>query len=209
MNKLLTPLAAAAALLAASAAWAAQGGALDALKAFVDGTKSGRAEFTQTVTSPDGKRTKTSTGSFEFQRPDRFRFDYRKPYAQLIVGDGAKVWLFDPDLNQATVRKMDRALGATPAALLAGNKLEQDFVLAEQPAADGLDWVLATPREHADGSLQSVRVGFKAGQLAAIEIVDAFGQRSVLRFSAVSANVALPAEHFRFVAPAGADVIEQ
>lgn len=205
MKKLLTTLAAAAAVFAAQAA---QAGALDALKAFVQDTKSGRAEFTQTVTSPDGKRTKTSTGSFEFQRPDRFRFDYQKPYPQLIVGDGAKVWLFDPDLNQATVRKMDKALGETPAALLAGNNIERDFNLADQPAAEGLDWVLATPKRQ-DGTLQNVRIGFKGTQLAAIEIIDAFGQKSVLRFSAISANVALPAEHFRFVLPAGADVVEQ
>jgi len=204
MKKLLNTLAAAA-VFAASTAHA---GALDALKAFVQDTKSGRAEFTQTVTSPDGKRTKTSTGSFEFQRPDRFRFDYLKPYPQLIVGDGAKVWLFDPDLNQATVRKMDKALGETPAALLAGSNIERDFNLAEQPAAEGLDWVLATPKRQ-DGTLQSVRIGFKGAQLAAVEIVDAFGQKSVLRFAAINANVALPADHFRFVPPAGADVVEQ
>jgi len=205
MKKFLTTLAGAAALIAAQSA---QAGALDALKAFVQDTKSGRAEFTQTVTSPDGKRTKTSSGSFEFQRPDRFRFDYQKPYTQLIVGDGAKVWLFDPDLNQATVRKMDKALGETPAALLAGSNIERDFNLADQPAAEGLDWVLATPKRQ-DGTLQSVRIGFRGAQLAAVEIIDAFGQKSVLRFSTISANVALPTDHFRFVPPPGADVVEQ
>jgi outer membrane lipoprotein carrier protein len=184
-------------------AWA-QADAVDTLKAFVADIKSGRTNFTQTVTSPDGKRTKTSSGSFEFQRPDRFRFVYSKPFEQLIVGDGAKVWLFDPDLNQASSRKMDKALGATPAALLAGNNLERDFLLK----AEGADVVLATPKQ-ADGTLQSLRIRFKGKELSAVEIVDGFGQKSLLQFEGITANVAIPAERFRFQLPAGADLIEQ
>ena len=184
-------------------AWA-HADAIDTLKAFVSDIKTGKTNFTQTVTSPDGKRTKTSSGSFEFQRPDRFRFVYSKPFEQLIVGDGAKVWLFDPDLNQASSRKMDKALGATPAALLAGNNLERDFTLkAEAP-----DVVLATPK-HADGTLQSLRIRFKGKELSAVEIVDGFGQKSLLQFEGITANVAIPAERFRFQLPSGADLIEQ
>ncbi len=182
----------------------AQADAVDTLKAFVTEVKTGRAEFTQTVTSPDGKRTKSSSGTFEFQRPDRFRFAYTKPFEQLIVGDGQKVWLYDPDLNQVSARKMDKALGATPAALLAGNNLERDFTLK----AESADTVLATPR-HEDGTLQSLRIRFKGKELAGVEIVDGFGQKSLLSFGAVSANVALPADLFRFTAPKGADVIDQ
>jgi outer membrane lipoprotein carrier protein len=178
--------------------------AVDTLKAFVTEVKTGRADFTQTVTSPDGKRTKTSSGSFEFQRPDRFRFAYQKPSETLIVGDGAKVWMYDPDLQQASSRKMDKALGATPAALLAGNNLERDFTLkAEAP-----DVVLATPKQ-TDGTLQSLRIRFKGKTLASVEIVDGFGQKSLLQFNGLTVNMALPAERFHFTPPAGADVVEQ
>lgn len=186
----------------------ARADAVEALKDFVREVKSGRANFSQTVTAPDGKRSKTSSGSFEFQRPNQFRFVYSKPFEQLIVGDGQKVWIFDPDLNQASSRKMDKALGATPAALLAGTNLERDFTLKAQPSAQGIDWVLATPRQ-ADGGLQSLKIGFKGKELAAIEVVDGFGQRSLLQFSAVGTNVAVAPERFRFVLPAGADLIEQ
>jgi outer membrane lipoprotein carrier protein len=206
MMKTLLKACGLAALLALGApAWA---DAVDALKGFVRDAKSGSAQFSQTVSSPGGKRKKTSSGSFEFQRPNQFRFSYNKPFEQTIVGDGQKVWIFDPDLNQASSRKMGQALGSTPAALLAGNTLERDFELKALPAEGGLDWVLATPR-HADGNLQSLKIGFKGAELAAIDVVDGFGQRSQLQFSAVKTNIALAPERFRFVLPAGADLIEQ
>jgi outer membrane lipoprotein carrier protein len=189
--------------LGMQSAWA---DAVDTLRQFSREVKTGKAGFTQTVTSPDGARKKTSTGSFEFSRPNRFRFAYDKPFEQLIVGDGAKVWLHDIDLNQVTVRAMDQALGGTPAALLAGGSLEKDFDLVAQPAKDGLDWVLATPKAR-DGSVASLRVGFRGPVLAALEIVDAFGQRSTLQFSAVQQGLALPADRFRFSPPPGADVV--
>lgn len=192
--------------LAASAA--AHADAVQTLKDFSREVKSGKAEFTQTVSSPDGKRKKSSSGSFEFQRPNQFRFAYAKPFEQLIVGDGQKVWIYDPDLKQASSRRMNQALGATPAALLAGVNLEMDFELKAQPSAQGLDWVQATPRQ-ADGGLQSLKVGFKGKELAAIEVVDGFGQRSLLQFSGVASNVVVAPERFRFVLPAGADLIEQ
>lgn len=196
-------------LLALVAACAgARADALAALKAFVRDTGSGRAEFTQTVTSPDGKRVKTSSGSFEFLRPNRFRFAYAKPFEQLIVADGSKVWIYDPDLNQASSRKLSQALGATPAALLAGGSLERDFELAPAPDRLGLAWVEATPRQP-DSALERVRIGFRGAVLAAVEIVDSFGQTSLLQFSRFAANVPLAAESFRFVAPAGTELIEQ
>jgi outer membrane lipoprotein carrier protein len=191
--------------LASVPAWA---DAVQTLKEFSREVRSGRADFTQTVTSPDGKRKKTSSGSFEFQRPNQFRFVYTKPFEQLIVADGKKVWIYDPDLQQASSRRIDQALGATPAALLAGANLERDFELKALPDSQGLSWVLATPRQ-ADGMLQNLRVGFKGKELAAIDVLDGFGQRSLLQFSDVSSNVPLAAERFRFVLPAGADLIEQ
>lgn len=186
----------------------AQADGVSALKDFVREVKSGRAEFTQTVSSPDGVRKKMSSGTFEFQRPNQFRFAYTKPFEQLIVADGQKVWIFDPDLKQASSRRMNQALGTTPAALLAGGNLERDFKLKALASEGGLDWVQAEPKQ-ADGGFQSLKIGFKGPVLAALEIVDGFGQRSRLDFSAVNANASVAAERFRFVLPAGADLIEQ
>ena len=188
------------------AAGAARADALDTLKRFVAEVNTGRATFSQTVTSPDGAKKKSSSGSFEFSRPNRFRFDYAKPYQQLIVGDGQKVWLYDADLNQVTVRPFNEALGATPAALLAGSAIDKDFALKALPDEGGLQWVQAVPKSK-DAGVQSLKVGFRGTQLAAVEIVDAFGQRSRLDFAQVESNPNLAAERFRFTPPAGADVI--
>lgn len=202
----------------------AQADGLGALELFLKTAASGRAEFTQVVTSPprEGQvaRTRNSSGTFEFQRPGRFRFVYGKPLPQTIVADGQTLWLHDPDLNQVTARPQASALGSTPAALIASapdlQALQADYQLANAPEREGLQWVLATPRAR-DGQVQSVRVGLreveqggrKTAALAALEIVDSFGQRSLLTFSNVQLNVSLPPETFRFKPPAGADVIRQ
>lgn len=185
-----------------------EGDAVTLLRAFVRDTRSGRALFTQTVFAPDGKRRRSSSGEFAFARPDRFRFVYRKPFEQTIVSDGQRVWMHDPDLNQVSVRRLGQALAATPAALLAGAALEPAFVLAAEPAAEGLLWARATPQQR-DGAFQHLRVGFRGGALAVVEVLDGFGQRSRLEFTQFESNVALPAERFRFVPPADADVVEQ
>jgi outer membrane lipoprotein carrier protein len=190
------------------AALMAHADAVDALKDFIRDVKTGRAQFTQTVTSPDGAKKKSSSGSFEFARPNRFRFAYAKPFEQLIVADGQKVWIFDADLNQASSRKFSSALGATPAALLAGGSLDKDFDLASLPAKDGLDWVQATPKQK-ESAFKSVRVGFRGKELAAVEIVDAFDQRSLLQFSQFASGIVFAADAFQFKPPPGADVIEQ
>lgn len=208
----------------ASCAMAAQADGLGALELFLKTASSGRADFTQVVTAPprEGQvaRTRTSSGSFEFQRPGRFRFVYGKPLAQTIVADGQTLWLHDVDLNQVTARSQASALGSTPAALIAAapdmRALQADYQLANGPERDGLQWVVATPRAR-DGQVQTVRVGLrevelggkKTAELAALEIVDSFGQRSLLSFSRVQLNVNLPPETFRFKPPAGADVIRQ
>ncbi|HEY2257839.1 MAG TPA: outer membrane lipoprotein chaperone LolA [Variovorax sp.] len=204
-----------AGLLAAVAggAWA---GGLASLEAFVKNARSGRAEFTQTVTPPpkDGEtsRAKTSSGSFAFQRPGKFRFDYQKPFAQTIVADGDSLWLYDADLNQVTQRKQAQALGATPAALIAAapdlRALQADYTLEDAPDRDGLQWVKATPKNK-EGQLQGVQIGFQGDALAALEILDSFGQRSLLKFGQVEVNPVLPPGTFQFKAPAGADVIRQ
>ncbi len=217
----------AAAVLACAAGAARAEGAVDALKAFVRDAKTGQAAFTQTVVSPDGAKKRASSGRFEFSRPNRFRFAYAKPYEQLIVGDGRKVWIYDADLNQATSRRISEALGATPAALLAGASIDgADFDLSPLPDRDGLSWAEAVPRAGKGGAakgagaasaadapgatmFQSMRFGFRGDELAAVEIVDSFGQKSLLQFSGMKTNVPVPAETFRFVPPKGADVIEQ
>jgi outer membrane lipoprotein carrier protein len=201
-------LGAALALLLAGAAFSARADAVATLRAFIRDVKSGSADFTQTVTSTDRAHKKVSSGRFDFQRPDRFRFDYKKPYEQLIVSDGNRVWIYDPDLNQATARPIAQALGATPAALLAGGSLDADFVLADAPPSDGLEWAIATPKVK-DGPFQSIRIGFDNGTLARVDIVDSFGQRSLLVFARFDANAVVAPDRFRFTPPAGTDVIEQ
>ena len=186
--------------------------------------KTGRADFTQVVTAPakegQAPKVKTSSGTFEFARPNRFKFIYKKPFEQTIVADGQTLWLFDADLNQATARKQSQALGSTPAALIAAapdlRALQADFTLADAPDKDGLQWVAATPKSK-EGQLQTVRVGFRVGGpgadktvgLAALEILDSFGQRSLLSFNQFEVNPALPGNSFQFKPPAGADVIRQ
>ena len=202
--------------LIAVCAISARAGGLESLETFVRTVKSARSDFTQVVTMParegQAARTKTSSGTFEFSRPGRFRFVYKKPFAQTIVADGQTLWLYDVDLNQVTSRKQAQALGSTPAALIASaadlQSLQADFALTSDTSSGGLEWVLATPKAK-DSGLQSVRVGFRAGELAELEIVDSFGQRSNLRFSGLGANAAVDASVFQFKPPSGVDVIRQ
>ena len=204
-----------ASILIATGAQLACASGLESLENFVKTVKTGKAAFTQVVTAPakDGQaaRSKTSSGTFEFQRPNRFRFVYQKPFAQTIVADGQTLWLHDVDLNQVTARPQSQVLGSTPAALIAAapdlRALQADFNLTAAPEKDGLEWVVATPKAK-DGQLHSVRVGFAAGQLAALDILDSFGQRSLIRFANVQNNPALPATAFQFKPPAGADVLK-
>jgi outer membrane lipoprotein carrier protein len=200
--------AAAATRPASAQAPAASGDGVAALRDFVQRVTSGRAAFSQTVLSPDGQRRRNSSGRLEFTRPGRFRFDYDKPFAQLIVSDGERVWIHDPDLNQASARRASQVLGTTPAAILAGGSLEADFELIPQPPQDGLTWVLARPRQ-TGGTIQSLRVGFRARVLTTLEILDSFGQRSVLRFTDFETDVAIDPSRFEFVPPPGTDVIVQ
>ena len=180
---------------------------LDRLRAFVRETQTARAQFTQTVVARNGGATKTANGTFELSRPGKFRWNVEKPYKQLLVGDGQRVWVFDEDLNQVIVRNMGDALGGTPAALLSGNQeVERAFAWSDLPASDGLEWLGATPLAK-DAAFTEIRIGFDAKGLAALEIVDAFGQKSLVRFTNVERNPKFAPEHFRFVPPKGADVV--
>ena len=193
-------------LLAAS--FAARAGGIDELHAFLDGAKNGRATFKQTVVARSGRAPQASSGTFAFQRPGKFRWSYDKPFEQLVVGDGAKVWVYDKDLNQVIVRALDAALGATPAALLAGdNALERNFTLVDGGNADGLAWVDATPKA-AESTFTKVRIGFKGALPRAMELTDAFGQSTRLAFDSFEKNVNLAADLFRFTPPPGADVVQ-
>ena len=209
-------------LVLAVAAWAwampAQADSVDVLAQFMKQTRSGRADFTQVVTSPSrasqAPRAKTSSGRFEFQRPGKFRFDYRKPFVQTLVADGQTLWLHDVDLNQVTARAQSQVLGSTPAALLTAasdlQALKADFKFSAEPDQGGLQWVRAMPLSP-DGQIRAVMVGLRAStsgpELAVLDVQDSLGQRSVLTFSGFELNPVLPANTFVFKAPAGADVI--
>ena len=199
-------LGATAALLAIMPAVASAAG-LDQLKAFVEGTKSGKTAFRQVVTAKGQRSARESSGTFAFQRPGRFRWAYERPYEQLIVGDGAKLWIYDKDLNQVIVRSLDRALGQSPAALLAGdNALERDFELTDGGTLDGLAFVAAKPRSP-DAGFERVRIGFRDNLPRTMELTDLFGNVTTLTFAGFERNPALDRGQFGFVPPPGADVV--
>lgn len=200
----------------ALAAFAAHADGLQDLEKFLREVDSGKAGFTQVVTSPKRAsetvaRSKTSSGTFEFLRPNRFRFLYAKPFEQTIVADGQTLWLHDVDLNQVTSRSQKEALGSTPAALIAAGAdlkgLSDAFELKPAAARDGLEWLEARPKDR-NGQLQVVRVGFRQGRLSVLDIEDSLGQRSVLTFSDWQANAPLKAGDFKFQPPPGAAVIK-
>jgi len=209
-------------LVLAVAMWSlalpAQADSVDLLAQFMKQARSGRADFTQVVTSPSRAgqtpRAKTSSGRFESQRPGKSRFDYRKPFVQTLVADGQTLWLHDVDLNQVTARAQSQVLGSTPAALLTGasdlQALKNDFQFTPEPDQGGLQWVRATPQSP-DGQIRSVMVGLRAvpsgPELAVLDVQDSLGQRSLLTFTGFELNPVLPASAFVFKAPAGVDVI--
>lgn len=221
--------------LCCSVYFSAQANGLETLDAFIKNTKNGRAEFTQTVTSPSSVsgsgpsaepragKIKLSRGHFEFLRPNRFKFIYTKPFEQSIVADGQTLWLHDVDLNQVTSRKLSAVMAGSPAALFASApnlqalQAEFDLKAITGAASDGLEWVSATPKskdkQGGGDLLQSVKVGFKQTasgvEIAALEMVDSFGQLSVIKFEKVQINTNLGTADFNFKVPAGVDVIKQ
>jgi outer membrane lipoprotein carrier protein len=208
MSSVFKRLVAALLLLAASLTAVPAGAASpERFAEFLRATQSGKAEFEQKIFDGNKKLVQESRGTFLFQRPGKFRWTYVKPYAQLIVGDGARLWIYDEDLNQVTVRKLDQALGSTPAALLSGNnEVIKAFKLTDRGTRDGLEWLEAAPRD-TESNFDSVRMGFGFSGLEVMELHDSFGQTTVLKFTTFQRNPPLDAASFRFTPPKGADVI--
>ncbi|MGE5791446.1 MAG: outer membrane lipoprotein chaperone LolA [Bacteroidota bacterium] len=195
------------ALVALSAFLPAQASGVDRLNQFMASTITATGEFEQRVLSRDRRLVQQSRGTLAFARPGKFRWTYAKPYPQVIVGDGARVWVYDEDLNQVTVRKIGQAIGATPAALLAGsNEALKAFELKDEGAREGLEWVEAVPRDKESG-FERIRLGFGFSGIERMELVDAFGQTTELRFSALQRNPRIDPALFSFSPPKGADVV--
>ena len=190
----------------------AQAAALDQFRSFVASTKTARGEFTQRLVKNDGGNARVSepsTGTFEFSRPGKFIWTYKKPYEQQLQADGDKLYIYDKDLNQVTVRKLGNALGSSPAAILFGsNDLEQNFTLKDAGARDGMEWLQATPKAR-DTTFDQIGIGLRDGVPVAMELRDSFGKVSLLTFTRFEKNPALPDSQFRFTVPKGADVFEQ
>lgn len=203
------------ALLACLIAGQAHAGAVDKLHRFFETTKTMRADFAQIVTAKNGKRPQQSTGVMMFSRPGKFRWQIERPYSQLLVGDGGKVWIYDPDLRQVTVKKMGAALGSSPVALLVGESdgnnsgkgaLERNFSLREAGEREGLEWLEAVPKSP-DSGFEKLRLGFSGNDLKSMELFDSFGQLTTLYFSHLERNPPLASALFRFTPPPGVDVL--
>ena len=186
---------------------AARAASIDALKGMLQDTTSGKARFAQIVVDKNLKQLQQATGTMQFVRPGKFRWEYDKPYEQTIVGDGAKLWIYDKDLNQVTVRKLDKALGGSPAALLSGsNEIDRVYNLTNLGTQEGLEWLEALPKSK-ENAFERIRLGFGQSGLEAMELRDQFGQTTMIKFAGFERNPKLSPESFRFTPPKGADVI--
>lgn len=185
----------------------AHAGGVERLKAFIAGARTAEADFTQTVADKSGRVTQEARGTMAFARPGKFRWDYRAPYEQVIVGDGDKLWLYDVDLEQVTVKPLGEVIAGTPAALLAGDDaIEKYFTLKNAGEGGGLEWLEATPKTR-DTTFERIRMGFKGDALVQMELFDFFGQRTTLKLSNFARNPAIAPSRFRFTPPKGADII--
>lgn len=194
-------------LVALALGGAAHAGGVDRLKAFIAGAKTAEADFTQTVADRSGRVTQQASGKMAFARPGKFRWDYSTPYEQVIVGDGVKLWLYDTDLDQVTVKPLGDVIAGTPAALLAGdNSIEKYFTVKNAGEAGGLEWLEATPKNK-DTSFERIRMGFKGDVLVEMELYDFFGQRTTLKLSRFVRNPSIASSRFTFTPPKGADII--
>jgi outer membrane lipoprotein carrier protein len=201
MRKLLAVL-----LLLPGLAFAAS---VDTLKSMLNQTTTAKGRFAQIVLDRNNKTLQQASGTMEFSRPGRFRWEYTKPYEQSIVGDGTRLWIYDKDLNQVTVRKLDKALGASPAALLAGsNEIEKSYTLKAAGENGGLDWLDAVPRAQ-DTAFERIRLGFNKTGLDTMELKDQFGQTTIIKFDGLERNVKIAPSAFSFTPPKGAAVISE
>ncbi len=191
------------------AAPAAHADGLERLQRFLDGTRTLRADFVQTVLAKNGRKPQISSGTMALSRPGKFRWQIEQPYSQQIISDGQRVWLYDPELKQVTIRKIGQALGSSPAALLAGDgsaALAKHFSLKDAGEKNGLEWVEAVPKA-SDSGFERVLLGFAGDTLKSMTLADSFGQTTVLIFAKVERNPSLAATLFHFTPPAGADIV--
>ena len=198
----------AAVMLAACPVLAWSASAPEQLRKFVSDVPAATGQFTQQAMAPKGSAKAPQSGEFSFQRPGKFKWAVKKPYEQLIVSDGKRVYQYDPDLAQVTERNVDQSIGASPAAILFGSgSLDEAFNISERPSSDGLDWLRATPRS-ADAGFTHVDIGFKDNLPARLELLDAFGQTTRIDLGNMVANPQLPADEFQFTPPSGVDVVK-
>ena len=199
MNKLLLGL-----LLISQSALA---DGVSSLRDFFNNTATMRAQFSQVVNDNKGRKVQEVDGIMQLQRPNKFRWDYKKPYEQQIVSDGKQVFLYDTELQQVTIRELSKSLGSSPAALLAGGEaVEKSFTLKNATRKDGLIWVLALPKDKESG-FERVLLGFKADKLRKMELYDSFNHITNITFDAVERNPTLQDATFLFTPPAGVDVV--
>ena len=189
---------------------AAEAAAIDSLKKFIQETRTVRAHFEQTLYDRNARTIQESNGTMQFERPEKFRWSYEKPYQQLIVGDGTQVWFYDGDLNQVTVRQFNIAIGSSPAALLAGSStIEENFELTELGLQNDIEWLEAIPKNK-ESTFEFIQMGFlRDGALKFMALRDSFGQTTVLSFSDMEKNPALASELFKFIPPDNADIISE
>jgi outer membrane lipoprotein carrier protein len=201
-------------LLSAGAGWLAAAGAAQAeardierVQSYVERLSTLRADFRQEVLDASGAVREQAEGTLLLQKPGRFRWEYHSPSEQLLVSDGNTVWLYDVDLEQVTVRSIGDSLSTTPAMLLSGqSRVDESFTASDGGQADGLDWVQLIPKLE-DTDFRSLRLGFRGGELARMDLTDRLGQRTRIEFLAVERNRVLPPAAFKFVPPPGVDVV--
>lgn len=178
-----------------------------ALESFLKRASSFQAEFHQVLLNESGNSLEESKGVFSLQRPGKFRWDYQEPFSQTIVADGSRIWFYDPDLEQVTVKKQSLALGSTPALLLSGERLpKEDFKINDLPPRDNLVWVELLPLDK-DASFDRLLLGFGNGNLSQMELHDSFGQTTRLSFSKIKVDLSFDPSLFIFTPPEGADVV--
>lgn len=186
---------------------AAPAGGVARMHAFLEDVHSLKADFTQVVLDSNLKQVKQSTGTLSIKRPDRFRWDYAKPNPEVIVADGKRLWLYDVELQQVTVKPLNDTLAASPAVLLSGsNDVEKSFSVEDLGAKDGLEWVNLVPKVK-DTDFENVRLGFKGDDVAVMELKDNLGDLTRITFSNLQRNVPVADDVFKFTPPKGADVI--
>jgi outer membrane lipoprotein carrier protein len=196
-------------LAGALIAMPAGAGSIEKLHAFIEQTRSAKANFTQEVADANGAIQQKASGTVQFQRPGKFRWTYDKPYEQIIVGDGEKLWIYDKDLNQVTRRNLDRAIGSSPAALLAGaDDVDKYFSLSAIGVKKNLDWLEVKPYNE-ESLFEKVRMGFRGNTLEVMELYDHFGQKTTITLSNIQRNPKTSPDLYTFTVPQGADVVTE